>query len=520
MIFNSIVCVDKNYGIGKNNNIPWKYKLDLEHFKRLTTENNNDNTINIVLMGNNTYKSIPFKFRPLSNRLNIILSRTHNITTKLPNLKDIFNNSLLSRCGMNIKLLETLNKELYFNDISKLLIYLNEYKKYINIVWVIGGKDIYDLFLNLQIISTLYLTYIENQSYECDKYFSKKKLNKFKLKESKVFYDINILDTDKMYRIQSLPGFNSLLYYNKKDKLVLNKYEYYNKDENNYLNIIRKILKKGTKKIDRTKVGTIGIFGVTLKYDIRNYRLPLFTHRKMFLRGIIEELLFFISGKTDTKILEEKGVNIWKGNTSREFLDKQGLNHLKEGDMGASYPFQLKYFNAEYINCDTDYTGKGFDQLNYVIDLLKNDPTSRRIVINYWNPTALNKTCLPACHIIYIFNVDIEKNELNCSFTMRGNDFCLAHCFNICHCSILIFMLCYLTNLNPGKIICHIGDCHIYNTHIEETKKFIKNKPMNFPLLYINDFGKKIEKIEDFKYENFKLLFYNSYGTYKMQMAT
>lgn len=494
MIFNAIVCIDKYYGIGKNNKIPWKYNKDLQYFKDNTSDGKGK--INIVIMGNNTYKSIPKQYKPLNNRLNIILSKSHISSILLP---DLSNN--------NIRLYK---KELYFSKIENLLIYINKYEKYINIAWVIGGLNIYNLFLELQLINTFYITIIKKKSFECDIFLDYNKIkNKFKCINKQIIYDRNTNDKLKYALLNKLK---------KKDKLIFKEYKFINKEENNYINLINKIINKGIYTLDRTNVGTYSKFGVTCKYNIRNYRLPLFTHRKIFLRGIIEELIFFISGKTNSKILENNNINIWKGNTSREFLDKQGLTHLNEGDMGASYPFQLKHFNATYIDCNTDYTNQGFNQLEYVIDLLKNNPTSRRILFSYWNPSDLKNTCLPACHLLYIFNVDLTKNELNCSFTQRSSD-SIATCFNICSASILVFMLCYITGYKPGKLYHHIGDCHVYNNNIEITKEFNKNIPNNFPLLYINDPNKEIKKIEDFKYKHFKLLFYKSYGQYKLNMA-
>jgi dihydrofolate reductase / thymidylate synthase len=496
MLFNIITCVDKNNGIGLNNQIPWRYTKDIIFFKKITNETVN-NKLNVVLMGNNTYNSIPIVHRPLKNRLNLVLSKSN--LSYLPNLH-------------NLDIINEINEPIYFNKIEDLFLFLDKYKKYINIVWVIGGYQIYKLLLKYQLVSKIYLTSIENKSFNCDVKFPNNYLKHFTLIDKYYIYDQNKLKNNN----ENYVFINPLLFYHKTDKLSFSTYEYNNKEENNYIRIINKILNKGIYKIDRTNIGTLSLFGITCKYNIRNYRLPLFTHRKIFLRGIIEELLFFISGETNTKILENKGINIWKHNTSRDFLNSRQLFHLNEGDIGAGYSFQLRHFNAEYINCNTDYTNKGFDQLEYIINLIKTNPNSRRIVFSYWNPSFLDNMTLPPCHILYIFN--IINNELNCSFTMRGNDFSLAHCFNVCSCAILVFMLCYLTGYNPGKIVCHIADCHIYKNHIEETIQFIKNTPLNSPLLLINDPDKKIKKIEDFNYNHFKLLFYNSYRNYKLSI--
>jgi dihydrofolate reductase/thymidylate synthase len=478
MIFNLIVCVDNNYGIGKNNNIPWTFTKDLKYFKNTTSIKKDDGSKpNVVIMGNNTYNSIPNNFKPLKNRINIILSKsiksTENITTS----------------------------PIYFNEITKLFLYLDSIKTNINEVFIIGGSQIYELFLDYKLINKICITVIKNSDFKCDTFFNFDKYKKqFEFENSYMTNDIDKL-TDKEHF------------------LAFETYKYINKEENRFIKIVNKILNKGVYNLDRSQVGTLSIFGKSFTYDIRNYRIPLFTHRKVFLRGIIEELVFFVSGRTDTKILEEKKVNIWKGHTSREFLDSRGLTELNEGDMGAGYGFQLKHFGADYINAETDYTNKGFDQLEYVINEIKHNPTSRRIVFSYWNPSDFNKTALLPCHILYQFNVDIDKNELSCSFYQRSNDTMLANCFNVTSCSILVFMIAKICNLKPGKVIHTIGNLHIYKNQIDVTKEIINNKPFNFPLLLINDPGNEIKKIEDFKYEHFKLLFYRSHKAYKIPMS-
>jgi dihydrofolate reductase/thymidylate synthase len=502
MFFNIVVCTDNNYGIGKNNNIPWKYSKDIEYFKNLTIGNNTTlqlEQLNVVIMGNNTYNSIPLSFKPLKDRINMILSKSVDSTNMLL-LEDI----------EYIK-----NNPIYFSNINHLLLYIDKIKKNINECFVIGGGQIYDLFLDLKLIRHIYLTKINDISspssihtlnnkqstYNCDKFFNFENYKKqFQLKNTDY-----IIDTDKISH--------------KTNTLTVNTYSYINKEENKFIKTVNKILDKGVYNIDRSKVGTLSIFGKSFTYDIRNYRLPLFTHRKIFLRGIIEELIFFISGKSDTKVLEEKKVNIWKGHTSRDFLNSRGLTNLKEGDMGAGYGHQLRHFSAEYENAETDYTGKGFDQLQYIIDQIKHNPTSRRIVFSYWNPSAFDKTSLLPCHILYQFYVNTETSELSCSFYQRSNDYILANCFNICSATILVFMLCKICNLKPGKVIHTIGDIHIYSSQLDVAKEIVQNTPFNFPLLFIEDPKDEIKKIEDFKSEHFKLLFYNSHKKYNIPMA-
>ena len=157
--------------------------------------------------------------------------------------------------------------------------------------------------------------------------------------------------------------------------------------------------------------------------------------------------------------------------------------------------------------------------MEYVIDLIKNNPTSRRIVFSYWNPIDFDKSSLLPCHILYQFHVNVETNELSCSFYQRSSDFCLAKNFNTCSAAILVFMICKICNLKPGRIIHNIGNIHIYMNQIEVVKEMIRNKPNNAPFLIINDPEGEIKKIEDFKYEHFKLLFYNSHKRYKIPMS-
>jgi dihydrofolate reductase/thymidylate synthase len=487
MFFNIVVCTDYNYGIGKNNDMPWHFNKDLQHFKILTIGDveSSQNKYNVVIMGNNTYNSIPSQYRPLNKRINIILSRS-NISTDISLLEDI----------EYIK-----HNPIYFNNINNLLLFLDKIKKYVNDCFVIGGSQIYNIFLDLKLINKIYLTKIKNKNYECDTFFNLEVYKKqFELKSNS-----NYIDIDKKS--------NNIFI------LINYEYDYINKEENKFIKTVNKILNKGVYNLDRSGVGTMSTFGKSFTYDIRNYRLPLFTHRKVFLRGIIEELLFFISGKTDTKILEEKNVNIWKGHTSREFLDSRSLQHYKEGSYGPSYGFQLRHFNADFIDDNSDYTGKGFDQLEDVINQIKNNPTSRRILFTYWNPSALNKVPLPNCHILYQFHVNIETKELSCSFYQRSNDYMLAGVYNICSASILVFMLCHLTGYKPGKIIHNIGNIHIYMNQIEVVKEIIKNKPFNFPLLFIEDPKEEIKTIDDFTYEHFKLIFYNSHKKYNITMS-
>jgi thymidylate synthase len=158
-------------------------------------------------------------------------------------------------------------------------------------------------------------------------------------------------------------------------------------DEQQYLDLIRTVLDKGESRPDRTGTGTVSIFAPpSFRFSLADATLPLLTTKRTFLRGIIEELLWFVRGQSDSMLLSKKGVKIWDGNGSKEFLEKRGLGHRREGDLGPVYGFQWRHFGAEYVDCDTDYTGKGVDQLQECIRKIKQDPTDRRIILSAWNP--------------------------------------------------------------------------------------------------------------------------------------
>jgi thymidylate synthase len=162
-------------------------------------------------------------------------------------------------------------------------------------------------------------------------------------------------------------------------------------DELQYLHLIRSVIDSGDVRPDRTGTGTISIFApANLRFSLRDLTLPLLTTKRTFLRGIVEEILWFVHGLTDSKILSDKGVKIWDGNGSKAFLEGRGLGHRREGDLGPVYGFQWRHFGAEYKDCDADYAGEGVDQLRECIKKIRENPTDRRIILSAWNPKGLS----------------------------------------------------------------------------------------------------------------------------------
>jgi thymidylate synthase len=319
----------------------------------------------------------------------------------------------------------------------------------------------------------------------------------FKLKEHTSFKFTKKENTDM-----------TVLYYTRVDNAVCY--------ETPYLNLVRKIMTVGETRNDRTGTGTLSIFGHQIRFDISEF-VPLLTTKFVPWKSCLHELLWFLRGSTDSRELEAKKVGIWKGNTRRDFLDKRGLTHLPEGDIGAGYGFQWRHFGADYTNCEADYSGQGTDQIATVIRQLKEDPMSRRIVLSAWNPEALDKMALPPCHILCQFYVSypvvVGSNNpdnspwLSCHLYQRSQDVFLGAPFNLFSYTALTYLLAKICGMRPRELIVSTGDTHIYKDHLVAMKEQIQRIPLAAPVLTVSPAvaTKKIEEItiDDFSLEGY-----------------
>lgn len=278
-----------------------------------------------------------------------------------------------------------------------------------------------------------------------------------------------------------------------------------------YLDLIRKILNANVLTKNRTGVDTFSCIGHQMRFDLRENTLPMITTKKVNFDLILKELLWFLRADTNQEHLENAGVKIWKANASREFLDSRKLYKYKENKtLGPIYGFQWRHFGAKYIDDDTDYTGQGIDQLRNVYNALKNDPTSRRIIMSAWNPMDLEAMALPPCHCFVQFFVNPEAGELSSMMYQRSADVMLGVPFNITSYALLTHILAHATGLKAREFIHTMGDVHIYENHVKNAKLQLTRIPHPAPKIVI-DFPTNVdfnEMINNLTVENFKLTNY------------
>ena len=489
-----MVAFDCKKGIARKNEIPWGIKEDYTFFQDVSKRDYHKGKLNACIMGKATWKAIPEQQRGLKDRITIVIS-----TTMTQEELEIDNTT-----KTHVYLVRSLEGALELCQNLDL-----------GCILICGGNGIYKQALEELNVDEIYLTDIYDD-YECDVFFP---------------YD-SFLQISNNYQIFDTKTF--LLKDTKHDRIVNTRFikyvhndDYYkrmknvNKEEKHYLDLLYDILQNGDFRQTRN-AKTWSLFGKTLEFNLSE-GFPLLTTKRMFFRGVFEELLFFLKGDTNSKHLEEKGINIWKQNTSRDFLDKMNLQHYDIGDMGPLYSFQLVHYGETYQGMNKQY--KGFNQLDYCLNLLKNDPSSRRIIMTTFHAIQAMESVLYPCHGLFIQFYVEKDNKLSCMMTQRSSDSYLGLSFNITSYSLLVHMFCEVINndqeykgnkLNPGRLIMNLGDTHIYHDHYSESIRQILREPYTKPIL---KFKRKISELTDFKFEDIELINYQCYPNIPVKMV-
>ena len=449
-----IVAFTCQYGIGFQNKIPWYYKEDLQHFKKLTTGN-------AVIMGRKTYESIG---RPLPSRHNIVVSST-----------DIDGVKTVRTIEDGVAYAQSLN---------------------VKYLWVCGGAMIYDYFMNNYTIDGFSITEIPYQ--KCDT-FIKTDIYEYLINYKKQF-KTKIRGNDIIIRMYSRHNIT------------------YRTVDDDYLDLITRIMDNGERRETRNGE-TLSVFSEKISVDLRK-GFPLLTTKKMFYNGIIHELLWFIKGNTDSLILEEKGVKIWSGNTSKEFLEANGLPY-EEGIGGPIYGYMWRRFGEKYkyrVGAEEKETSgleKGVDQLKNIIDEIRKNPTSRRLFMSAWNPCQLDQMCLPPCHVSYQFYV--RNGELECQMYQRSADVFLGLPFNIASVALLTHLIASVCGLGVGNIHVVIGDAHIYKEHLDAVKIQLERRNERYLLPSLR-LRRKAQEVWDYNFEDIEIVDYESAPAIKARM--
>lgn len=500
-----VVAATTKMGIGMDGKVPWKLPTDLKFFKDITVTTSDPTKKNAVIMGRKTWESIPLEHHPLPGRLNVVLTRSGSF--------DIATAENVVICGSLLSALELLAASPYCLSIEK--------------VFVIGGGEILKESLNAPECDAIHITEID-ADIECDTFIPaidssvfQPWYSSFPAIENKLRYSFTTYVRVRNSGVEPISQTNGVIPGNSLDiakievktfsflpKMILERHE-----EHKYLRLVEDIILNGTSKDDRTGTGTLSKFGSQMRFNLRK-SFPLLTTKRIFWRGVVEELLWFISGSTNAKVLQEKGIHIWDGNASRDYLDSIGLAEREEGDLGPIYGFQWRHFGARYTDMHADYTGQGFDQLMDIIGKIKNNPDDRRIILSAWNPSDLKLMALPPCHMFAQFYV--ANGELSCQMYQRSADMGLGVPFNIASYALFTCMIAHVCDLLPGDFIHVFGDAHVYRTHIRPLQDQLQKQPKPFPVLKINPQKKDIES---FVPADFTLLGYDPHQKIDMKMA-
>lgn len=460
--FSCIVACDRRFGIGLRGQLPWSDTADRKFFHRMTTTSDEPIT---MIMGRRTYEDMCGAGIIWGYRRPIVVCGGF-----IPNVTTVrsFADALIEAKGT---------------------------------IWVVGGKRIYEEALQHPCCRNVYVTLIPGD-YVTDVTVEMLGIVMSSWKRTPV------VEHSGLCFMFERGGW---------------------KAEEKYLRLLSKLLVAPIKK-NRTGIDCRSLFGCMLKYplydEFGNHIIPLFTTKRVSLRLVVSELLWFISGGTNVEALHAANNHIWDGNSSREYLDSRGLTRYKVGELGPVYGFQWRHYGAQYVpevdRDDVMPVYEGIDQLQSLIDGIKSDPFGRRHVMSAWNPADIEKMALPPCHhtvTIVVSSVD-DKKHLRLLVDMRSNDMFLGHPFNAASYGLLAHMIAVLSGCIAVEVALVAADTHLYVNHVEAVKKQLQRAATGPPIIrfaercFANDFT-----IDDFTADDFNIIGYNPAGTISAEMA-
>ena len=485
MKFSIIAAVHNDtMGIGRNDKLAWFIPEDMKYFSEMTSNTVYEHLQNAVIMGRVTWESIPERHRPLRNRLNIVISST------------------LSQDDLPDGVIIVTSFDAAWD-------YCLDHQEIIEKVFVIGGESVYNEAILHKDCDLLYLTKVYDLTIENNTEF-----HKF-FPHYKYLFDMMTKSDTKRTNEYSY----CFQTWRRQSNIQRFLHNTWSEADYEYFRLIEHVFTNGVYRDDRTGTGTLSTFGYQMRFNLQDNVIPLLSTKRVYWNGVLSELLWFLRGQTDAQILIDQKVNIWKGNGSREFLDSVGLVNNREYDLGKVYGFQWRHYGAEYQTCDTDYTGQGVDQIQQIIDTIKNNPTSRRIILNAWNPSDMKELALPPCHVMCQFYVHTETKELSCHMYQRSGDVGLGIPFNIASYSLLTHIIAKLCGLTAKSFIHSLGDVHIYKNHINALQEQLRRTVPIHSHPKIELHAEHWNTVDDIKKEDIVLTDYNPLCALSMKMA-
>lgn len=493
--------------------MPWpRLRQDLKRFKELTTGG-------VVIMGRTTWQSLP-----LSNSESS--SPTVNLSPSTAGCRilgqDLERRMLPNRHNIVISRQEKCGSECACSGESKSFSVVHSFEDALHLgqqlnrpLFVIGGGQIYEQAVRHPACRRVFLTELLH---------TKPSLSEDENKAAADFVGNVFFKLPAQQFVLEKVG-NLVL----DEPCVYQFLEYARRpEEEQYLELVRKVMREGTVRHDRTGTGTVAILGHTARWSLRNHSFPLLTTKRVFWRGVVEELLWFVRGTMDLRDLQAKNVKIWDANAAVHHKKRVAAGELEHQphDCGPIYGHAWRHFGAPWVPFAKETRGdektektvkaetkSGVDQLAEIIRLIREDPYSRRLVMSAWDPTTLEKVALPPCHVLYQFFVEPTKKELSCVLYQRSGDIALGIPFNIASASLLTCMVAHVTGLHPGELVHVIGDAHIYNNTVQGMKEQLLRKPRVAPTLRIR---RPIASIDAFSFDDFMLENYNPHPTINM----